>query len=107
MIERNKMLIIITTIYVIALNIVAVILTFALKNNDLVPVFNIVGTLGYLLFINIRSMRTDKIKFKDKVNNRENNELYNSRKESQRVSFILFLIKVVITIIVCVIFFTR
>ena len=107
MIERNKMLIVITTIYVVTLNVVAVILALALKNEDLVPVFNIVGALCYLLFINARSMRTDKIKFKDKLDNKNNDKLYRERKETQRICWVLFLIQVVIAIITSFIFFPR
>ena len=107
MIERNKKLIIYTTIYVIVVNLIAVIVAVAKKNNDLIPTFNVASTLAYLLFINFKSMALDKLRFKDKLDNRNDVELYKAKKEAQKVSWILLLIQIIVCIIVCIIFFTR
>ena len=103
MIERNIKIILSTVVYVVLINIIATIFVFAKDNRDLLAVFNVAGTLGYLLFINIRAMSIDKIRFKNSLNNKDDLELYKLKKESQRVCWVLLLIQIVICVVICMI----
>ncbi len=109
MIERNKKLIIFSSIYVVLINVIALIFVLTFNNNDLIPVFNFVGTMLFLLYINIRSSYTIKLKFKDehldetKIKKKDE-EFYIRRKETQKICWILFIIMAIITIVSMAVF---
>lgn len=105
MIERNKKLIIALSVYFILTFLLPLPFVFIFDRTDIMGISSIISTLLILLFINGRTGLNLKYRFKEEYLSKKKKEQKRSYIEAQRILWIFFLIMLIITFIVCCVFF--
>lgn len=88
----------------IGINVIGAILTFTINNKNMLPIFNVIGTVVFLLYLGVRASITEHIKYTDELNGKKDEEKYKRRKRTQKLGWLLLVIQAIITIVVCSIF---
>ncbi len=105
MIERNKKLIIALSVYFILTFLLPLPFVLIFDRTDIMGISSIISTLLILLFINGRTGLNLKYRFKEEYLSKKKKEQKISYIEAQRILWIFFLIMLIITFIVCCVFF--
>ena len=105
MIERNKKLIIALSVYFILTFLLPLPFVLIFDRIDIMGISSIISTLLILLFINGRTGLNLKYRFKEEYLSKKKKEQKRSYIEAQRILWIFFLIMLIITFIVCCVFF--
>ena len=105
MIERNKKLIIALSVYFILTFLLPLPFVLIFDRTDIMGISSIISTLLILLFINGRTGLNLKYRFKEEYLSKKKKEQKRSYIEAQRILWIFFLIMLIITFIVCCVFF--
>lgn len=105
MIERNKKLIIALSVYFILTFLLPLPFVLIFDRIDIMGISSIISTLLILLFINGRTGLNLKYRFKEEYLSKKKKEQKISYIEAQRILWIFFLIMLIITFIVCCVFF--
>lgn len=105
MIERNKKLIIALSVYFILTFLLPLPFVLIFDRTDIMGISSIISTLLILLFINDRTGLNLKYRFKEEYLSKKKKEQKISYIEAQRILWIFFLIMLIITFIVCCVFF--
>ncbi|MBR6071498.1 MAG: hypothetical protein IKP77_01540 [Acholeplasmatales bacterium] len=104
MIKDNKKFIVIITSIMVGINILGAIFTFIFDNKNMLPIFNVIGTVVFLLYLGVRASITEHIKYTDELNGKKDEEKYKNRKTTQKLGWLLFVVQAIITVTVCSIF---
>ena len=105
MIERNKKLIIALSVYFILTFLLPLPFVLIFDRTDIMGISSIISTLLILLFINGRTGLNLKYRFKEEYLSKKKKEQKRSYIEAHRILWIFFLIMLIITFIVCCVFF--
>lgn len=105
MIERNKKLIIALSVYFILTFLLPLPFVLIFDRTDIMGISSIISTLLILLFINGRTRLNLKYRFKEEYLSKKKKEQKISYIEAQRILWVFFLIMLIITFIVCCLFF--
>ena len=105
MIERNKKLIIALSVYFILTFLLPLPFVLIFDRTDIMGISSIISTLLILLFINGRTGLNLKYRFKEEYLSKKKKKQKISYIEAQRILWIFFLIMLIITFIVCCVFF--
>ena len=105
MIERNKKLIIALSVYFILTFLLPLPFVLIFDRTDIMGISSIISTILILLFINGRTGLNLKYRFKEEYLSKKKKEQKRSYIEAHRILWIFFLIMLIITFIVCCVFF--
>lgn len=91
--DKYKKIIVGLTIYIISLNIIPSILIFITNNYDYLGIFNILGSLFLLLYVNIRAGSLLKYKYKKNI------QKIKYKNNEQKILWLGVIIELLITIL--------
>lgn len=101
MIERNKKLIIILSIFLVISHLIAIPFMIIFKRTDILAITMIIATLCLVLWMNIRSSLKIKKNYKEKYYKKKKQEDDFKYKEESKIYFIFLIIFLLITLIEC------